>query len=101
MTTINDKNVNKNWTFVLGAQDPEMREIEKAVTQAGANFIHAAKNHIRCNPRTAYEADSVMRVGAGGIAHPLVLPPKAPAIFVECKLRSHEPILCVDHHHPG
>jgi hypothetical protein len=33
--------MDKHLTFVLGAQDPEMREIEQAAARAGAAFVHA------------------------------------------------------------
>src|SRR5687768_17135214 len=55
--------VDKDWTFVLGAQDPEMREIKKAISHAGSRHVHAAKAGVRCNPRTAYEADGVILTG--------------------------------------
>ncbi|WP_284619457.1 hypothetical protein [Aquabacterium humicola] len=93
--------IDKDATFVLGAQDPEMREIERVVGDAGHAWVHAARGRRRCTPRTAYEADAVVRVGADLIPRPAVLAPKAPAVFVECLLRGHEPIARVDHHHPG
>ena len=93
--------MDKLWTFVLGAQDPEMREIEKVITRAGARFVHAAKDGQRCTPRTAYGANAVVRVGPGGIARAVVLPPQAPVVFVECALVGREPVLRIDHHHPG
>ena len=93
--------VDKLWTFVLGAQDPEMREIERVLARTNAPFMHAARNGVRCTPRTAYEADSVVRVGRRGFARPMVLPPQSPAVFVECTVLGHEPVLRVDHHHPG
>jgi hypothetical protein len=93
--------IDKEWTFVLGAQDPEMREIEHVVQDAGHPFAHAARGRRRVSPRTAYEADGVVRVGPDKIPRPAVLPPKAPAVVVECALGGHEPVLRVDHHHPG
>lgn len=93
--------IDKDCVFVLGAQDPEMREIERVVSADGHAFVHAARNRRRCNPKTAYEADSVVLVGPDMIPRPAVLPPKAPAVFVECRLIGHEPVARVDHHHPG
>ncbi|HYC49087.1 MAG TPA: hypothetical protein VED01_26720 [Burkholderiales bacterium] len=93
--------MDKYWKFVLGAQDPEMREIQKAVTRAGAKFSHAAKDGVRCTPRTAYDANGVVLAGRGAIARPAVLPPQTPAVFVECTVLGHEPVARVDHHHPG
>ncbi len=93
--------VDKIWTFVLGAQDPEMREIERILRRAARPFVHAAKRGSRCTARTAYEADGVVRVSRSGLALPALLPPQAPAIFIECTVLGHAPVLRVDHHHPG
>lgn len=48
--------VEKDWVFVLGAQDPEMREIERILRRGGRSFVHAAPAGERCNARTAYAA---------------------------------------------
>jgi hypothetical protein len=93
--------IDKEWRFVLGAQDPEMREIERVLDDARVERMHAARGRRRCTPKTAYEADGVVRVGLDKIPRPALLPPKAPAVFVECALRGFEPVLRVDHHHPG
>jgi hypothetical protein len=93
--------IDKTWIVVLGAQDPEMREIEKTLGQAGIAWVHAARQGRRCNAQTAYDADSVVRLGLDGNPRPALLPPKAPAVFVECQLRDHTPALRVDHHNPG
>lgn len=93
--------VDKQWIFVLGAQDPEMREIERALRCAERPFVHAAKEGERVTSRTAYLADGVVRMSRGGRAMAAVLPPQAPAVFVECSIRGHEPVLRVDHHRPG
>lgn len=93
--------VDKELIFVLGAQDPEMREIERALRSSARAFAHAAKDGIRCVPRTAYETDGVVRVSRAGQVMPAVLLPGAPAVFVECTVVGLSPILRVDHHHPG
>lgn len=93
--------IDKHWMAVLGAQDPEMREIEKALSSAGVTVLHAARAGQRCSAQTAYDADGVVRVGADGWARPAVLPPKAPALFVECGLPGRPAQALVDHHHPG
>lgn len=93
--------IDKDWTFVLGAQDPEMREIERVIGDAGLARLHAARGGRRCSPMTAYAADGVIEQGLDGIARARVLPPKAPAVFVECTLLGREPAARVDHHHPG
>ena len=88
-------------TFVLGAQDPEMREIERVVADAGHGFVHAAHGRRRCTPRTAYLADGVVQVGPDLVPRPAMLAPKAPAVYVECSLQGRAPLARVDHHHPG
>jgi len=93
--------IDKEWTFVLGAQDPEMREIERVLDDDGWPWLHAATGRRRCTAQTAYEANGVVRVGPDNIPRAMVLPPKAPAVFVECGLVGWEPVLRVDHHHPG
>ncbi len=93
--------IDKDWTFVLGAQDPEMREIERVLDDAGIACLHAAKGRRRVSAQTAYAADGVVRVGLDNIPCQHVLPPKAPAVFVECSLHDWQPALRVDHHHCG
>ena len=72
--------IDREWTFVLGAQDPEMREIERVVGSAGHAFVHAAKGRRRVAPKTAYEADGVVRVGPDRLPRAAVLLPMAPAV---------------------
>jgi hypothetical protein len=96
--------LDKEATFVLGAQDPEMREIERVVQDAGFARVHAARGRRRCTPKTAYEADNVVVVGPDLIPRPAVLPPSAPVAVVECALRgpaAPRTLARVDHHHPG
>ncbi|HEX7690385.1 MAG TPA: hypothetical protein VF453_21945, partial [Burkholderiaceae bacterium] len=35
------------------------------------------------------------------VPRPAVLPPRAPAVYVECDLPGRSPVARVDHHHPG
>ena len=93
--------IDKDWIFVLGAQDPEMREIEKTLVAAGFTCLHAAHRGRRCSAQTAYRADGVVKVGPDGVPRPAVLQPRAPAVFVECGIAGRAPALRVDHHHPG
>ncbi len=93
--------IDKDWTFVLGAQDPEMREIERVLIDAGLARLHAARGRRRASSKTAYEADGVVEVGPANIPRPAILLPRQPAVFVECGLIDREPVLRVDHHHPG
>jgi hypothetical protein len=93
--------IDKDWIFVLGAQDPEMREIEKTLAAAGLARLYAARRGQRCSAQTAYDADGVVRVGPDGVPRAALLPPKAPAVFVECTVDDRSPRLRVDHHHPG
>lgn len=93
--------IDKDCTFILGSQDPEMREIERVVDSEGHASLHAAQGRQRANPRTAYEADSVLSAGPGRTLRPALLLPKTPVVFVECRLQGYEPVLRVDHHNPG
>jgi hypothetical protein len=93
--------VDKDFAFVLGAQDPEMREIAHILRRVQRRYVHAAKDRMRVSSRTAYDADGVVKLSRGGRAIGAVLPPRDPAAFVECTVRGHEPVLRVDHHHPG
>ncbi|AKJ31817.1 hypothetical protein [Caldimonas brevitalea] len=93
--------IDHDCTFVLGAQDPEMREIERVLDDAGLPRVHAALSGRRCTPQTAYQADSVVDVRADNVHRPALLLPKAPAVFVECALQDREAVVRVDHHHPG
>jgi hypothetical protein len=93
--------VDKGFTFVLGARDPEMREIAKVLGEENRPFVHAASAGAPVSARTAYEADGVVRLSRSGRGMPALLVPQAPAVFVECTLRGHTPVLRVDHHNPG
>ena len=94
--------IDKDFIFVLGAQDPEMREIARVLRRENRAFVHAAQAGRPVAPRTAYDATGVVRLSRSG--RPVgeaVLLPQAPAVFVECTLRGHAPMLRVDHHNPG
>lgn len=93
--------IDKDWTFILGAQDPEMREIERIAAAAGVGVLHAARRGVRCAAGNAYEADGVVRLARGGHARPALLLPRAPIVTVECGLPGHPAVARVDHHHPG
>ena len=86
--------------FVLGAFDPEMREIAHVLRGAARRYLHAAKGGGRVSTRTAYEADAVLRPSRWP-ARVAMLPPQEPAVFVECTVRGHAPLARVDHHNPG
>jgi hypothetical protein len=93
--------VDKEFTFVLGAQDPEMREIGSLLTRQKRRSIRAAKAGFPVTSRSAYDADSVVQLSRHGPGTPALLVPQAPAVLVECTLRGHAPVLRVDHHNPG
>lgn len=90
-----------NATFVLGAQDGEMREIEKILKREGLPYAHAATAGERSNSGQAYDSDCVVVAGNDGKARAAVLQPCAPAIFIECTVLGREPELRIDHHNPG
>jgi hypothetical protein len=77
--------------FILGADDPEMREIRNVLTQAGEQFVFARERGARVRSGNAYHAD--------GTSDPL--PKGAEVIFVECSVLGLTPSLTIDHHRPG
>jgi hypothetical protein len=93
--------IDKATVLVLGAQDPEMREIERVAAEAGFATVAAARGGRRCNARSAYESDGVVRVGPDGVARAAVLRPGEPFVEVECTLRGRVPARRIDHHRPG
>jgi hypothetical protein len=86
--------------FVLGAIDPEMREIARVLDAHGYAVGWAAVGRQRCSSATAYDADAVVQMERGRQQKQLVLPHQA-LVFVECTVKSLVPALRVDHHHPG
>ena len=92
--------VDKEATFVLGAPDPEMREITRVLKKAGRNLVQAARDRVAVIPRTAYDANGVLDTPPAGRKEALLLP-LSPAVFVECTVLGHDPVLRVDHHNPG
>lgn len=79
--------------FILGAADPEMREIANVLKAAGERFAFAYKDGKRVHSGNAYDANELSwRVS-----------PRAQVIYVECRvhglnLRQRG---IVDHHNPG
>lgn len=93
--------VDKEAVFVLGAVDPEMREIARVLKKDARIVLHAASGGLPVTTRNAYDADGVVRLSRQGRGMEALLPPLAPAVFVECTVRGHQPILRIDHHNPG
>lgn len=93
--------IDKQSIFVLGAQDPEMREIANVLRKSARRFVNASKRRLPVNTRNAYDADGVVKISRSGRAMEALLPPQQPAVFVECTVRAREPVLRIDHHHPG
>lgn len=79
-----------NTTFVLGAEDPEMREIEKILSDQRLHYVIATKNGIRVKNSNAYDADKVAS--------------KNIVVMIECICSSSsfaQTIYKIDHHFPG
>lgn len=90
--------LNLNYTmFILGADDPEMSEIEKFLKNEARNIIYACVNNYRVAHHTAYgqKFDSIFDLQNS----------YEKFIFVECSdIREKEmkiEISHVDHHNPG
>ena len=48
--------------FVLGADDPEMREMERVLKEHGCSYEYAQSAGKRVHPGNAYKADAVQVV---------------------------------------
>lgn len=87
--------IRKKWphTFILGADDPEMTEIENILVTHGQPFQYAMSDGSRVHPGNAYKADPVP-VEAG-----------FKAVLVECEPEKFTGFNAlpriVDHHRPG
>lgn len=57
--------IDKDTTFILGAQGPEMREIERVLRSDRHELVHAAQRLWRGSARTAHDADGVVHGGPG------------------------------------
>jgi hypothetical protein len=88
-------------TFLLGAQDLEMREIQRVLAATGMKYLHASHDGIRCSARSAYGANGAVLTGRGQMSRAAVVLPHAALIMVECHLLGHVPVARVDHHYPG
>ncbi len=83
----------KPFCFILGAQDPEMDEIEKLLRENGEAYRYAEYDGKRSLPWNSYIANSVW------------IPPDTVAVLVECEPVQFEGcdavIRIIDHHRPG
>lgn len=86
--------------FILGAPDPEMREIEAVLTQKGEIFAYAGLNGIRCFSGNAYSADCLLRTIDNNLVE-WTAPHDAAVIAVECGVEGITPNKLLDHHRPG
>jgi len=77
--------------FVLGAPDPEMREIANVLRTAGERYVYAGVGEDRVHTGNAYDAVGVTRR----------IPLNAEVIFVECRVKGLRPSRVIDHHNPG
>lgn len=77
--------------FILGANDPEMREIVRVLADAGESFVYARHAGANVRPRNAYQAN--------GTSAPLTK--GAELIFVECSVLGLTATHVLDHHRPG
>jgi len=77
----------KEFSFLLGAEDPEMNVIEGVLSALNLKFEYAVKNSIRVNPTNAYEAENDIDV--------------IKTIFIECdvKYNNNKKGVLLDHHH--
>lgn len=78
------------YRFVLGAEDPEMVEIERVARSYGACLYARVAGH-RVHPGNAYAADPVVPMEGETL------------VYVECAPRQGRPAgsIVIDHHQPG
>jgi hypothetical protein len=77
--------------FILGANDPEMREIVRVLEDAGESYVYARQAGANVRPRNADQAN--------GTSNPLTK--GAELIFVECSVLGLTATHVLDHHRPG
>jgi hypothetical protein len=93
--------------FVLGAMDPEMREIEEVVNAylddriergESGGVLYAAKDGASVAPSTAYKANGLVRKDG----QPAEMPGDVTRVVtVECGVQGLKAHVRVDHHNPG
>lgn len=89
--------IDKEFSFVLGAQDPEMREIAKVLKTPNRAFVHAAKARVAVSARTAYDADSVVKLSRAGRGMEALLVPQTPALLEMEPTPTQRLIAAADH----
>lgn len=82
-----------NRVFILGAADPEMREIERVLTEHGMPFVYALHGRKRVTAPRAYVANATSAP----------VPRDAEVILIECRVAYLECAseVVVDHHRLG
>lgn len=81
----------ENILFVLGADDPEMREIESILDKLLYNYTFASISDKRCTPSNSYKAE-YFNIFYNDV------------VYIECDTneRIHgERVILIDHHHKG
>lgn len=93
----------KDLFFILGARDPEMREIARVLRAHEVRYGNAVRGFHPVKAGTAYDADNVVkdRMGRDGPSVPAVIPADARVVFVECSVRGITPAEVCDHHNAG
>lgn len=82
-----------NRVFILGAADPEMREIERVLTEQGLPFAYALHGRQRVTAPRAYVANATS----------VPVPRDAEVVFIECRVAylACASEVVVDHHRQG
>jgi hypothetical protein len=86
----------KDYFYVLGADDPEMRAIENILNENNLPFGYAMIENKRCHSGNAYLANNI-----SGIVLPHALNKEFNLVYIECQLQTIKPSFVIDHHREG
>jgi hypothetical protein len=88
-------NVNATVAFVLGADDPEMREIERILSELHLPYGYAAIQEDRCHAGNSYDANGVLNHDG------VLIEIDSDVVVIECAVSGTVPIKVIDHHRPN
>lgn len=88
----------KNFFVVLGAPDPEMKEIQRICLEEKIKFAYATIDGRVVKPFQAYSANGLLKHATGT---PRAIPAGSVVVTVECEVENVNPNFKIDHHREG